>query len=78
MNPPDAQSTALTHGEMLTAISDGLVALLTRRRPDAREVLGLGLKGPGGSASRNRGSTMTVEGIDCDVGPQRAAARSDF
>jgi uncharacterized protein YbcI len=28
MNPPDAQSTALTHGEMLTAISDGLVALL--------------------------------------------------
>jgi uncharacterized protein YbcI len=28
MNPSDAQSTALTHGEMLTAISDGLVALL--------------------------------------------------
>ena len=28
MNPPDAQSTALTHGDMLTAISDGLVALL--------------------------------------------------
>ena len=28
MNPPDAQSTALTHGDMLTAISNGLVALL--------------------------------------------------
>ena len=28
MSPPDAQSTALTHGDMLTAISDGLVALL--------------------------------------------------
>jgi uncharacterized protein YbcI len=28
MNPPDAQSTALTHGDMLTVISDGLVALL--------------------------------------------------
>jgi uncharacterized protein YbcI len=28
MNPPDAQSTALTHGDVLTAISDGLVALL--------------------------------------------------
>ena len=28
MNPPDAQSTALTHGDMITAISDGLVALL--------------------------------------------------
>jgi uncharacterized protein YbcI len=28
MSPPDAQSTALTHGDMLTVISDGLVALL--------------------------------------------------
>jgi hypothetical protein len=28
MNPPDAQSTAVTHSEMLAAISDGLVALL--------------------------------------------------
>jgi hypothetical protein len=28
MNPPDAQRTALTHGGVLTAISDGLVALL--------------------------------------------------
>jgi hypothetical protein len=28
VKPPDAQSTPLTHGDMLTAISDGLVALL--------------------------------------------------
>src|SRR5512133_3943352 len=28
MNPPDAQSTAPTHGDMLTASADGLVALL--------------------------------------------------
>jgi diguanylate cyclase (GGDEF)-like protein len=28
VNPPDAQSTPLTHGDMLTAISDGMVALL--------------------------------------------------
>ena len=28
MNPPDAKSTSLTHGDVLTAISDGLVALL--------------------------------------------------
>jgi uncharacterized protein YbcI len=28
VNPPDAQSTPLAHGDMLTAISDGLVALL--------------------------------------------------
>jgi uncharacterized protein YbcI len=28
MNRPDAQSTPLTRGDMLTAISDGLVALL--------------------------------------------------
>ena len=28
MNPPDAQSTTRTHGDMLTAVSDGMVALL--------------------------------------------------
>jgi uncharacterized protein YbcI len=28
VSPPDAQSTVLTHGDMLTAISDGMVALL--------------------------------------------------
>ncbi len=28
MNPPDAPSPPVTHGDMLTAISDGLVALL--------------------------------------------------
>jgi uncharacterized protein YbcI len=28
VKPPDAQSTPLTHGDTLTAISDGLVALL--------------------------------------------------
>ena len=28
MNPPDAQRTPLSRGDMLTAISDGLVALL--------------------------------------------------
>jgi uncharacterized protein YbcI len=28
VNPPDAKSTSLTHGDVLTAISDGLVALL--------------------------------------------------
>jgi uncharacterized protein YbcI len=28
VNPQDAQSTPLTHGDMLTAISDGMVALL--------------------------------------------------
>ena len=28
MSPPDAQSTPVTHGDVLTAISDGLVALL--------------------------------------------------
>jgi uncharacterized protein YbcI len=28
MNPPDAQSTRVTHGDVLTVISDGLVALL--------------------------------------------------
>ncbi len=28
VNPPDAQSTPRTHGDVLTAISDGLVALL--------------------------------------------------
>jgi uncharacterized protein YbcI len=28
VNPPDAQSTTRTHGDMLTAVSDGMVALL--------------------------------------------------
>jgi uncharacterized protein YbcI len=28
VNPPDAQSTRVAHGDVLTAISDGLVALL--------------------------------------------------
>ena len=28
VNPPDAQSTLLTHGDVLTASSDGVVALL--------------------------------------------------
>ena len=28
MNPPDAKSTLVAHGDVLTAISDGLVALL--------------------------------------------------
>ena len=28
MSPPDTQSTPITHGDVLTAISDGMVALL--------------------------------------------------
>jgi len=42
LSPPDAKSTPRTHGDILTAISDGIVASLKgvlRPGPHAHEVL---------------------------------------